>query len=364
MTRADSVDPRRLVRLAREAEERGETAEALGFYELAIDALRDDSDLELLADAWRWKGTLHREQGETETAYSCYKESLRYAVRCGSVICKAHCYNCLAIVAQRRGNLTECERLYMHAADLASKAGDIRLLGIIEHNRGVLMNMRGKYPAAEVRYASSLRSFERVGDEQSVSSVLNNVGILYTKLGHYQRAVETLGRGLDIARARNDAVNESILTLTLAEAWVAAGRLDQAEDACALALELARDRGDHLTMAGALKCRARIERERGAFGSSISTLRIGIREAEVLEDRLLQAEMLRELGETSKALGNAADARLAWREAAESFEGLDAQHEAAEINALLASLPAQRISPAPLRQRSKPPRDDGVSPTA
>lgn len=364
MTHSDPVDTRSLVALARDSEERGDTARALDFYDQAIESLRDESDLQLLADVLRWKGTLHREQGETETAFRCYKESLRYAVRCGSVICKAHCYNCLAIIAQRRGDLKECERLYMHAADLAAKAGDIRLLGIIEHNRGVLMNMRGKYPAAEVRYASSLRAFERIRDDQSVSSVLNNLGILYTKLGHYQRAVETLGKGLEIARARNDAVNESILTLTLAEAWVAAGRLDQAEDACALALELARDRGDHLTLAGALKCRARIERERGAFGSSISTLRIGIREAEVLEDRLLQAEMLRELGETSKALGNAADARLAWREAAESFEGLDARHEAAEINALLASLPAQRNASVPTWRRPTPPRGEGFSPDA
>jgi tetratricopeptide (TPR) repeat protein len=363
MTHAEPVDPRGLVGHAREAEERGDTARSLWLYDEAIELLKDESDLELLADALRWKGTLHREQGETEAAYRCYKESLRYAVRCGSVRCKAHCYNCLAIVAQRRGNLNECERLYMHAANLASKAGDIRLLGIIEHNRGVLMNIRCKYLPAETRYASSLSAFEKVGDDQSVSSVLNNLGILYTKLGHYQRAVETLGRGLEIARARNDAMNESILTLTLAEAWVAAGRLDQAEDACALALELARDRGDHLTMAGALKCRARIERERGAFGSSITTLRIGIREAEVLEDRLLQAELLRELGQTSQALGNAADARLAWREAAESFEGLDARHEAAEISALLATLPAERHAPVPTRRRSSPPSDEGFSPS-
>ena len=74
--------------------------------------------------------------------------------------------------------------------------------------------------------------------------------------------------------------------------------------------------------------------------ASIATLRIGIFEAESLEDRLLQAEMLREFGQTSRALGNSADARLAWLEAAESFEDVGAQHEAAEINALLASLPS------------------------
>ena len=88
----------------------------------------------------------------------------------------------------------------------------------------------------------------------------------------------------------------------------------------------------------ALKCRARIERERGALKDSLATLRIGIFEAEGLEDRLLQAEMLRELGQTSRALGNAADAELAWKEAAESFEDVGARGEAAEMKALLASL--------------------------
>ena len=113
-------------------------------------------------------------------------------------------------------------------------------------------------------------------------------------------------------------------------------------------------------MAGALKCRARIERERGAFGSSIASLRIGIAEAKALEDKLLQAEMLRELGQTSRALGNSSDARLAWREAADSFEGLDARHEAAEVNALLASLPAEREEGR--RRTPIPPEPEGFSP--
>jgi tetratricopeptide (TPR) repeat protein len=359
--KTDPVDPRSLIDLARESVQYGDTARSLGLYEQAIEYLREEEDLPLLADALRWKGTLHREQGAIDIAYRCYKQSLSYAVRCGSVSCKAHCYNCLAIVAQRRGNFTECERLYGHASALASKAGDVRLLGIIEQNRGVLMNMRGNFTAAEARYCSSLEAFENVNDDEAVSSVLNNLGMLYTKLGHYQRAMETFERALSIARARKDSLVESILTLNLAEAWVAVGKLDQAEEACARSLEGARGRGDHLTMAGALKCRARIERERGAFGASIATLRIGIIEAEGLEDKLLQAEMLREFGQTSKALGNSADARLAWREAAESFEGVGARHEAAETNALLASLPVERN--APTRRDLNPPPDEGFRPT-
>jgi gluconokinase len=242
-------------------------------------------------------------------------------------------------IAQRRGHLNESERLYAQASDLAAKAGDVRLLSMIEQNLGVLLNMRGNLAGAEARYSHSLGSFDGANDEEAVSWVLNNIGMLYTKLGHYQRAIETLERGLAIAKARNDALVESILTLNLAEVWVAVGKLDQAEQACRTSLESASSRGDHLTIAGALKCRARIERERGAYDASIATLRIAIFEAEGLEDRLLQAEMLREFGQTSRALGNPDEARLAWKEAAESFEDVGARDEAAEINALLASLP-------------------------
>jgi tetratricopeptide (TPR) repeat protein len=336
----ESEGVRGLVERARDAERRGDVPKALGLYDDAIETLEREQDLALLADALRWKGTVHREQGDTEVAYRCYAQSLIHAENCGSAGGKAHALNCLAIIAQRRGNLVESEQLYVQAADYAGRAGDVRLLGMIEQNRGVLLNTRGNFAAAEARYSNSLGAFERAHDDEAVSWVLNNLGLLYTKLGHYQRAIETFERGLAIARARKDVLVQNVLMLNLALVWVTIGKLDIAERACATSLEEARVRGDHLTIAEALKCRARIERERGAFEESIATLRIGIFEAEGLEDRLLQAELLREFGQTSRALGNSADARLAWREAAESFEDVGAQHEAAEINALLASLPS------------------------
>jgi tetratricopeptide (TPR) repeat protein len=340
MTQTDPGRARSLIELAQKTERLGDAMRALQLYDDALSLLEDETDLPLLADALRWKGTLHRERGETDIAHQCYTQSLVHAEVCGSLNCRAHAYNCLAIVAQRRGSLTESERLYARASDLAAKAGDVRLLAMIEQNLGVLLNMRGNFVGAEARYSQSLGDFERANDDEALSWVLNNIGMLYTKLGHYQRAIETFERALAITHQRKDALVESILTLNLAEVWVATGKLDNAEQACRRSFEGASARGDQLTIAGALKCRARIERERGAFDASIATLRIAIFEAEGLEDRLLQAEMLREFGQTSKALGNPEEARLAWREAAESFEDVGARHEAAEINSLLASLPS------------------------
>jgi len=129
-----------------------------------------------------------------------------------------------------------------------------------------------------------------------------------------------------------------VIRLNLAEVWVGMGRLDLADECCAEALDQAQRRGDHLTAAGALKIRAAIERQRGALDKSIATLRIAIYEAEGAEDRLLHAEMLRELGEISRAVGNTGAARSAFREAVDSYRSIGANREVGELRLELHSL--------------------------
>ena len=321
------------------AEQQEQTAKALGLYDDALAHFHPDSFHPFFADVLRWKGTLLRERGETEAAYRCYSNSLAKASRAHYDAGQAHAFNCLAIVAQRRGDQKETDRLYRKAATLAEKVGEQRLLGMIEQNRGVLANMRGDFAAAGVAYSNSLRAFEDAGDAEAASWVLNNIGMLHTKLRNFGEALENLDRGLGIAVKRKDAIVESIITLNLAEARVGLGQLELAEKLCTRSLEEAQRRGDHLTAAGALKCKASIERERGALDKSIATLRIAIYEAEGAEDRLLHAEMLRELGEISRSLGNPGAAKSAWREAAESFKQVGARHDLADLQSRISSLP-------------------------
>ena len=338
--RGDNLEAaRELVGQARAAEQREQTAKALGLYDDALACFHPDSFHSFFADVLRWKGTLLRERGETEAAYRCYSQSLTKASRAHSDAGQAHALNCLAIIAQRRGDQKETDRLYRRAATLAEKAGESRLLGMIQQNRGVLANMRGDFAAAAAAYSASLGAFEEASDSEAMSWVLNNIGMLHTRIRNFGEALQNLERGLAIAVSRNDVIVESIIRLNLAEARIGLGQLDLAEELCALSLEEAQRRGDHLTAAGALKCQASIERERGALDKSIATLRIAIYEAEGAEDQLLHAEMLRELGEISRSLGNAGAARSAWREAAESFKSAGARHDLAELQSRMNALP-------------------------
>lgn len=321
---------RQLVELARTAEKREENDKALGLFDDALAALGEHCTDPYVADVLRWKGTLLRERGETEAAFRCYSASLEKARATGSIFHQAHALNCLGTISQRRCEHKETERLYAEAAELAVKAGEARLLGMIEQNRGVLASMCGDYGKAAVFYANSLGAFETAGDTEPMSWVLNNLGILHTKQRNYGQALEYLQRGLAIAITRDDSAVKNVITLNIAEAWIGQGRLDKADIWCIDALGQAQRRGDHLSAAGALRIRAAIERQRGALDMSIATLRIAIYEGEGAEDRLLHAEMLRELGEISRAVGNAGAARSALREAVDSFAKIGAVNELTE----------------------------------
>ncbi len=336
---SDVERARELVEMARVAEQHEQTGKALGLYDDALAQFTSDSGDPFLADVLRWKGTLLRERGETEAAYRCYAQSMAKAALAGSTARQAHALNCLGTIAQRRGDPKETERLYAKASKLAEESGETRLLGMIEQNRGVLASMRGDYAQAATFYSNSLGAFEVAGDAEPMSWVLNNLGILHTKIRNFDEARGHLERGRAIAVNRGDALVENVTTLNLAEVWIGLDRLDTADRFCGIALDQAQRRGDHLSAAGALKVRAAIERKRGALDKSIATLRIAIFEAEGAEDRLLHAEMLRELGEISRAVGNAGAARSAFREAVDTYQSIGASREIAEVEAQLGDLP-------------------------
>jgi tetratricopeptide (TPR) repeat protein len=99
MQKSDDVErARQLVEKARVAEQHEETAKAMGLYDDALAEFREDSLDPFLPEVLRWKGTLLRERGETESAYRCYTRSLEKATLIGSEGATAHALNCLGTI--------------------------------------------------------------------------------------------------------------------------------------------------------------------------------------------------------------------------------------------------------------------------
>jgi tetratricopeptide (TPR) repeat protein len=164
--------------------------------------------------------------------------------------------------------------------------------------------------------------------------------MLHTKNGSWEDARGFLDRGLAIARRRGDSLVEDVIILNLAELWVRADQLERAEELCVRSLTNAKRRGDRLTAAEALTCRARIERRRGQYDKGLATLRIANFEADGSGDRMLFAEIQRELGEIARSRGDASAARQALTHAAEEFRMVGAMHDATQVESSLAEMGA------------------------
>ena len=167
---------------------------------------------------------------------------------------------------------------------------------------------------------AQLEGVRESGRRQAVSSVLNNLGILYTNSATTARNETLEGASRSPRPDRTSSWKASSRSISPKSGRGRKAR--QGEEACAVHSNAARGRGDHLTMAGALKCRARIERERGAFSSSIASLRIGIARPRRSRTTPPGRDAARAWANLPRDR-NSSDARLAWREAADSFEGLD-----------------------------------------
>ena len=322
---------RELAQEGREAETQGALGDSLSKLEAAISLLPDSEPSPLRVDVLRWLGTTHRELGQTAAAESRYQESRDLAREVGYEAGEANALNCLAIIAQRRGDVDGARGLYRQAARRADSAGEHRLAGMVEQNLGVLANIQGDLDGALVRYRASLRQFKEGDFEEGMSWVLNNLGMLHTDLGKYQEAEQHFLRGLEIARRGRDLHTQALLESNLAEVYIKLEQWSDAELHVSGTLAIAEERGDPLRRADGLKFLGMIQRAKGEFFLAAETLTQSHKLAEDSEDVLLAAEVARELGETHAQERDFERAREFFERANELFTEMNASLDATAV---------------------------------
>ena len=337
--------PRDGVAEARQLAERGRTAarsgtpvEALGWFDRALAVLVVETASEMLADVLRWKGTAHRDCGDTQAADRLYEESGAVADRVGYLAGAAHAANCRGIVAQRRGELADAERLYARATALAEQSGEAPLRVMVQRNLGIVESIRGDWTSAVGRFEASQRQAEAAGDSDGVARALNNIAIVYTKQSRFADAEALYGRVLGLMRECGDALGECMCEFNRAEMFIGARRLDEAERACAVGLEIADRRGDRLRRAEGLKLLATIGRLRGDANDCEALLEEALALADTGEDQCLYADVMRERAQLMRARGDLETARRCLRAARSRFVAAGARVEIRSVNRELADL--------------------------
>jgi tetratricopeptide (TPR) repeat protein len=300
-------------------------------------ALIDEELTPLHADVLRWQGTVLRDCGRTSEAEPLYHRSLEIASELGYDGGVAHALNCLAGLAQRRGDLSRASNMLTDAHVLADRVGDHLLVTMIQSNLGIISDIRGNTVAAIAHFRVALRVAETMDDDQQIVRVLINFGVLLVKQGRYEEAERTLLRGLVIARRRGDLHYEGLFEENRADMHLTTGEIEEAFPAIRRALEIADRRDDQVRKAAALKLRGAYERLVGRADDAADTLRYALTLAAVGEDALLGAEILYQFGLALYDANDAPMAREVWNTALDAFERIAAIEWIARVRERIAT---------------------------
>jgi tetratricopeptide (TPR) repeat protein len=334
------AEVRRTVERAQRLEREGSAREALAAYDSALSLLEPQRPSAQLADVLRWKGTLLRELGNPAAAEPLYARSLEISRRLPYAGGIANALNCMAIIAQRRGDVKRARRLYAEAAQNAVHAGERRLFGMIEQNLGALAMVQGEDKDALARFRLSLRGFRDAGDEEGACWVLCNVGRLHMLAGELDEAERASQEALALARRLGDVPLTEAVELSRVELLLARGLVADAETVCRHGLAMAEHRGDRARHAESLRLLALVGRERGELESATRSLDAARTMARESEDALLEAEVERDAGELWLRRGEPAAARLAWEQALTRFRALGAARQVGDVERRLSALAA------------------------
>lgn len=321
----NSAEARQLAELARAAGFGDSPGDALAWHREAQAVLELDGETPLLADVLRWQAVVLRDQGRTSEAEPLFARSLAVATRIQYESGRAHALNQMSSVALRRGDIASAANTLSDALVLADRAGESRLVGMIQQNLGIVADIRGNPAAAIAHYRVGLRMLEEANDLQAICGVLNNLGYLLAKEGRFDEARESFERALGIARARGDLMSEGIIQENRAELRLMVGEIDEAYAPIQRSLEIAEQRGDDVRRAGALKLLGSYQRLSGRPAEAAETFRHALTLSAVGEDAVLGAEVLYQFGLALHDLGDRTSARQVWNASLEAFERISAR---------------------------------------
>lgn len=316
-------DPRGLVAAGLAAERAGRIEVAVDHYAAALETAASADDAPVRSEALRRLAVLHNLRGEWDIARDLAEQAYQVAMRANALREGAEALNALGGFAFELGDMAKSAQHYGHARDLAVKVPD--LLAHIEHNLGILANVRGKRSEAMIHFETALTAAQRAGDPRQAAMAHHNLGRVWADLEQYADAQSHYEQALHGALALDDRHLEGLCRLNLAEILVRQGQNGTAKHEAEVALAIfdgldsRRDKGAANRVLGMIYR----ESERPALAESKLCSAIEIARSSACP--LSEAEARREIAVLYQHLGRRTDALYQFDKASSLFAGVEAR---------------------------------------
>ena len=317
---------------AEDAERTGDPAVARELYERLLHSLGSGADF-CPSETLRRIARCHHQSNDFLAAQDVLVAALAAAKALGTPTAEALVLNTQAAVAQTLGDPGVAEQLYNQARDRARGGGEHVIVAMVDQNLGTLANTRGYFEEALRRYAQALGAYDVLNMPERRSPLLANIGRLHTDLGAWSAAEASFEEALTCAGEAGDRVTELLVQVNVTRMELAREAYAKAANSVLRSRELAQELGDTRWTGLIAKQQAVIHREIGDLVNAVHSLKEARLVAEQSGDRLLEAEVARELAQTHWRAKHNRDTLLWLNRAHRLFEELQARHEAADIGA-------------------------------
>lgn len=332
---SDLVDPRASLTAGLAAERAGRIEVAFDHYAAALET-SGDTEGATRSEGLRRLAVLHNLRGECEVAQDLGLQAYQVALRAEAKREAAEALNALAGFAFESGSMVQAGRFYEQARELAVDFHE--LLPRIDHNLGILANVRGDRAQAAAHFQAALVAAERIGDARQAGMAFHNLGMICVDMAEYAGAEAHFEQALLRALAIGDLHLEGLCHLNLAETHLRQGRSaiarGDAEEALTIfeGLDSRRDKGATNRVLGM------IFRDSGRTALAESKLCSAIEIARSTTCPLSEAEARRELALLYQRIGRRAEAATQFEKAYTLFGNLEARIDQEDVRHLMGTV--------------------------
>lgn len=178
--------------------------------------------------------------GRPETALGKFETALATFTRIGDEREVAWCRNAIAGTKVVLSGGDEAIRGLEVARNEIERVGDLRLLGVVEHNLGLALRGSGDLPAAKDSLERSLKLARDMGDRREEAHSLTSLGVVVGALGDVDQEISYQRQAASIARDVEDGETEALARQNLAVVHRDRGEMPSAVAEFRKAAEIAR----------------------------------------------------------------------------------------------------------------------------
>ncbi len=232
-----------------------------------------EGDPQALAACWNSLAQVSYRQGDLAATDERIHRGMEIAERLGDQHTVAACWSRLALVARRRGATDEAEEFHRRSLRVRERIGDQHGIAGCWNNIGLLALDRGRFTQADDYFRRAFALFEQIGDRHSSAYAWNNLGHVALGRAALDDATAYYKQALDAYRQLGDGHGEAYVQIDLARVALHQGDPDRAEQGVQASLTGFELVGDHQGLAKAWVALAAIRVEQGRLTDALHCCR-------------------------------------------------------------------------------------------